>query len=109
MQANVTDFRPRAEQISIREASSDDRSALRRLAALDSQPALRGRVLVAEIGGELEAAMSVESGRSVADPFRPTSEAVALLAARAAQLRSAGHSVAHRRRFALAGPTYRAA
>ena len=37
--------------------------------------------------GEIRAAVAVESGRAIADPFRPTADLVALLRARAAQIR----------------------
>jgi hypothetical protein len=43
-------------------------------------------VIVAEVAGELWAARSLTGGRVVRDPFRPTSEAAALLALRAAYL-----------------------
>jgi hypothetical protein len=44
-------------------------------------------VLVAEVGGELWAAISLDDRHVVADAFRPTGELVALLAERARQLR----------------------
>ena len=62
-------------------------SALERLAQLDSRHAPRGAVLVAEVGGELWAAISIDDRRAIADPFRPTGELVALLEERARQLR----------------------
>jgi hypothetical protein len=64
----------------------DDAPALARLAALDSQRPLVGPVLLAEIDGEPWAAIALETGRVVADPFRPTAALVALLRSRAAQL-----------------------
>jgi hypothetical protein len=48
-----------------------------------SDRAPRGVVLVAEVGGELWAAISLDDHHVVADPFRPTGELVALLAERA--------------------------
>jgi hypothetical protein len=64
----------------IRNACPDDAAALRRLAALDSQRPLSGRVLIAEVGGELWAAASLEStARVIADPFRMTATLVAVL------------------------------
>lgn len=78
-----------ASSLTIRYAGPADVSALDRLAQLDSRRAPRGAVLVAEIGGELWAALSLDDGHAVADPFRPTGEVVALLTERARQLRRA--------------------
>jgi hypothetical protein len=67
----------------IRFAYPDDVAELRRLAALDSQRPLQGRTLVAEVAGELWAAISIEQQRVIADPFRHTSALVAVLSERA--------------------------
>jgi hypothetical protein len=67
----------------VRRATSADDAALVRLAALDSQPPLAGRVLLAEQHDEPIAALSIDDGRWVADPFRPTAAAVAALRVRA--------------------------
>lgn len=72
--------------VSLRLARRDERGALRRLAALDSARAPEGRVLVADVDGELWAARSLEDLHTVADPFRPTGDLVALLAERGRQL-----------------------
>ena len=68
-----------APEITIRQATSADAFTLRRLAALDDAPALRGDVLVAEHAGDVRAALSLENGRSIANPFAPTAELVELL------------------------------
>jgi hypothetical protein len=68
-----------APEIRIRQATSADAFALRRLAALDDRPALRGEVLVAEQAGEIRAALSLHNGRAVANPFAPTAELVDIL------------------------------
>ena len=76
-----------AETLTIRLAGSADRAALDRLAQLDSAPPPRPvPMLVAEVGGELRAALPLDGGRALADPFRPTAELVAILAERARQL-----------------------
>jgi hypothetical protein len=75
--------------LTLRHAVRADADELDRLAALDSSRAPRGVVLVAELGGELWAAVSLDDMHAVADPFRPTGELVALLVARARQLRRA--------------------
>jgi hypothetical protein len=75
--------------LTLRHAVPADADELDRLAELDSRRAPRGVVLVAEVGGELWAAVSLDDMHAVADPFRPTGELVALLVARARQLRRA--------------------
>lgn len=75
--------------LTLRYADAGDAAALDRLALLDSQRAPRGVVLVAEVGGELWAAISLDDRHAVADPFRPTGELVALMLERARQLRRA--------------------
>jgi hypothetical protein len=71
-------------EITIRPGYADDHRALHRLAALDSAPVPVEPLLVAELDGELSAALSLHDGTSIADPFRPTAEIVALLRAHAA-------------------------
>jgi hypothetical protein len=69
----------------IRFAYPDDAVALRQLAAYDSQRPLNGRMLVAEVDGELWAAISTEGEpRVIADPFRKTAALVAVLEQHAA-------------------------
>ncbi len=73
----------------IRWAAQADRGALADLATLDSAAPLSGEALVAIVDGELWAAVSVEDGRAVADPFRPSAPAAELLRVRASHLRTA--------------------
>lgn len=84
----------------IREATEHDRAALVRLAQRDTKRVPAGWMLVAETGGELRAAVEIESGHAIADPFRHTADLVGLLRARAKQL-----SVAHRRPLRLVART----
>ena len=72
----------------IRAARGSDGPALRRLAALDSADFLTGSVLVAEADDEMVAALSVDTGEKVADPFRRTADVVDLLTYRARRLRA---------------------
>jgi hypothetical protein len=67
----------------LRPATSADSYELERLAALDSARPLDGDVLLAYADGELRAALSLDSGRHVADPFWPSAELVELLEAAA--------------------------
>jgi hypothetical protein len=73
--------------ITIRFAYPDDAAALGRLAILDSQPLPPGPLLVAEVAGELWAAVSATAEpRTIADPFRHTAELVAVLHERVERL-----------------------
>jgi hypothetical protein len=73
--------------VTIRYAFPADAAAIAALAAVDSQAVPEGELLVAEVGGELWAAVSLTGQASIADPFRPTADVCALLQARARQLR----------------------
>jgi hypothetical protein len=88
--------------LTIRRATPADAFALRRLATLDSSSPPTGDVLLAEMGDELWAAVSVDTGASVADPFRPTGDLVELLRFRARRLN--GHGDSHRRGLARVLP-----
>jgi hypothetical protein len=70
----------------LRTGRPTDEAALRRLAALDSARPLRGSALVAEVAGRPVAALDLNDGRVVADPFEHTAEVVELLRNRAAGL-----------------------
>ena len=72
--------------VELRTARVRDADALRRLAALDEAAELEGGVLLALIDGEPVAALSLQDGRVVANPFVATLEAVALLRLRAEQM-----------------------
>jgi hypothetical protein len=63
----------------LRPATSVDTADLERLAALDSASPLEGEVLLAYAGGDVRAALSLETGRVVADPFWPSADLVELL------------------------------
>jgi hypothetical protein len=87
----------------IRAASPADAPALVRLGALDgnraagellADAAAHHAVLVAEVDGSIEAALAIDGGLSVADPFRPSALDLQLLSMRARQL--GGHVPRHR-------------
>jgi hypothetical protein len=69
--------------VTIRHARPADAGVLAALAELDDAEPLAGDVLVAEVGGELWAARALDDGRVISDPFRPATEARALLELRA--------------------------
>jgi hypothetical protein len=56
----------------IRQSTEDDAPALHRLAELDSTRPLVGPALIGEIGGLPAAAVSLNDGRVIADPFQAT-------------------------------------
>jgi hypothetical protein len=73
----------------IRKASEADASDVWRVSLLDSQRPLEGPALVGEIDGKVAAAISLDTGRVVADPFRPTAELVTHLRMRASGILAA--------------------
>jgi hypothetical protein len=75
-------------RVVLREAAAADSRKLRELAELDSSCPLQGSVLVAEVDGRLRAALPLEGGCAIADPFYRGQELVELLRIRAAQLRT---------------------
>jgi hypothetical protein len=78
--------------LTIRRADVADADAVARLAALDSASPPTGDALLAELGGELWAAIEIDSGKVIADPFRPSGELADLLRLHAATARQeAGH------------------
>ncbi len=82
----------------VRPARPVDAADLSRLAALDSARPLTGDVLMAVSGGDIAAAMSIDTGAVIADPFQPTANLVDLLRTAA---RPAERSAARSPRFTL--------
>jgi hypothetical protein len=74
---------PMTSPLVLRPAASADTAALERLAALDSARPLTGEVMLAYAGGDVRAALSLQTGRVIADPFYPSAELVELLRAAA--------------------------
>ena len=72
--------------MTLRRYSGDDHDPLAHLAALDSSKPPHQPVVVAEVGGELRAALSLNDGSLVADPFHLTGGVADLLRAYARQL-----------------------
>jgi hypothetical protein len=93
------------EPVTVRFATPADGPELERLAALDAGRVPAGPALVAEVDGELVAALPLAHGRALADPFRPSAELLRLLELREAQLRGGGPSGRRRRTSSgLGGP-----
>jgi hypothetical protein len=78
-----------AEPITIRHSTDADRPRVLELAQLDGRPMPVGELLLAEVGGRLWAAVGIDDGAAVADPFEPSDEVVWLLQMRAEQERAA--------------------
>jgi hypothetical protein len=68
-----------ADAVLIRRAYPDDAAALAVLAQLDSTRLPADSYLVAEVEGELKAALGLKSGAIAADPFHPSAPLVRLL------------------------------
>ena len=83
------------ESMLMRRATAADSARIWELARLDNKRLPEGPFLVAELDGSVEAAVSLSSGTVVADPFRLTADAVAMLKLRASQL--TGGELAERR------------
>lgn len=73
-------------EIRIRTGNELDAAALQRLAILDSQATPQGSTLIAEVDGEMVAALPLDGGSRIADPFRHTLAPLSLLELRATQL-----------------------
>jgi len=74
--------------VTLRLATSADAPALVRLATLDSSEVPAAPVMLAEVGGELRAALSLIDRTAIADPFHPASQLVQLRVTRSEQLDS---------------------
>ena len=84
--------------VALRPVREDDQVVVERLATLDARPAPQGEVLLALVDGEPVAALSLEDGAVVANPFAPTAGAVELLQVRAQRLQSARGAAVRRAR-----------
>jgi hypothetical protein len=88
---------PAGAHVTIRHAHPGDADALAVLAKLDSSRPPRGAILVAEGGGELWAAISLDDNHLIANPFRPSGELAFSLLERAREIHRAER---HQRRRA---------
>jgi hypothetical protein len=79
-----------SETVSLRLCCVGDDHELDRLSQLEGRDAPSGRHVVAEVAGVVVAALPLEGGEMLADPFRPTAHLLPLLELRAKQLRSDG-------------------
>ena len=72
--------------VTLRFGSPADNGALARLAAVDSAEPPAQPVLLAEVDGQVVAALALSDGTSIANPFSPTADLIDLLRTRATQL-----------------------
>ena len=88
--------------ITIRLEAPGDAEAIASVAERDSRPAPEAPRLIGDRGGTIAAALSLQSGAIVADPFTPTADLVELLRCRARSLtaRPAGRPAPTRARLA---------
>jgi hypothetical protein len=93
--------------VTVRAATPRDRDALRLLAALESVGMPKGDLLVAEVSGEVVAALPLDGSPALSDPFRRSRHLVAMLELRAQQLR--GDEEQRERSFARLRGVLRAA
>jgi hypothetical protein len=87
--------------LTLRHANTADEGSLRRLAALDSSRVPSGELLVAELAVELVAALSVDTGAAIADPFEHTAAIVDSLRAQARRKARPALRSGHLRRVLL--------
>lgn len=76
----------------IRRATEADKSALRRLAELDTRTPIAGPALIGEIDGSPAAAISLIDGRVIADPFQRTAVLTQIMRMRYASLQAASRT-----------------
>ncbi|HEY6691220.1 MAG TPA: hypothetical protein VI006_00125 [Solirubrobacteraceae bacterium] len=89
----------------VRPATAHDAKALRKLAAVSGARPLAGRVLVAEVGGVIAAAISRDEPRTIADPALAPAYLTTILRLRADALAAVARqpSLAERMREAVSG------
>jgi hypothetical protein len=93
---NIMSTTSTAEAVLIRRATPADSAGIRTVALLDDKRMPAGPFLVAELSGEIVAARSLSTDTVVADPFRLTSDIVAMLRLRADQVSELGARRARR-------------
>jgi hypothetical protein len=88
----MTNSHAQQAELTIRRSRPSDRAALERLAALDSRQLPAGDLLLGEVDGAALAAVRIDDGATVADPFSPTADLVALIRQQARRMSGATRS-----------------
>jgi hypothetical protein len=83
--------RPQTVRTAIELRLSACREELERLSQLSERPLHEGEWIVADVDGVTVAAVSVDDGTTLYDPFRPTSQALSLLKLRRKQVLAAAY------------------
>lgn len=86
-------------EVMIRWATPADAAALAILAEVDEAEVPAAPLLLAVVNGELWVAVSVSSGETICDPFRPSAEVAVLVRERQRQLTVPQRSPRRLRRF----------
>lgn len=85
-------------EIVIRAARESDGRELARIAGRDTGAMPEGPILVAQVGSDIRAAISLNDGHAVADPFHRTAELVEMLRIRAGAVAASRRPAQIRRR-----------
>ena len=85
-------------EIVIRAARDEDMGEVARVAGRDTGDLPGGPILVAKVGTDVRAAISLEDGAVIADPFHRTAELVQMLKIRAGSVSRARRNHLGRRR-----------
>src|SRR4029453_8320002 len=93
-----------AARVTLRLATGEDDEAITRLAGLYDRPLPSGPLLLAEVDGDLQAALTLTGAQELMEPYLPTAALVELLALRAKHLRDQDASRARRTRTGLWDP-----
>jgi len=88
---NASVYPPQPVRTAIQLRLSACREELERLAALTERTARDGDWIVAELDGVPVAAVSIDDGTTLYDPFRPTAQVVSLLEFRRKQVLTAAY------------------
>lgn len=88
--------------ITIRRSTKADAGAIERVAQREGVRAPDGDLLVGDVDGEVWAAIGLDGGALIADPFRPSGEIADLLRVRLARLKGRGRGRGLRSRLARA-------
>jgi hypothetical protein len=95
--SNVTHIE--SAEITIRAARAEDMREIARVAGRDTHELPEGALLVAKVGSDVRAAISLVDGSVIADPFHRTTELVEMLKIRAVAVSAARRApIAPRRR-----------
>jgi hypothetical protein len=78
--------RAMAQDVELRLSTASDGAALARLSQLESRPLPAGNFVVAEVAGEVVAALPLTGGKAFGNPFRPTAYLEPLMRLRLRQL-----------------------